>query len=142
MDGNIRPSSISFNSRKYLHGLGASQLVKALDDYNLNQFLDTAETNHTYLIPPNDSINKPPRSYYQKKAWLAYHILRGSWPQENLVNNMLLTSEFASRDMNGNGQRVPVYIENEVLGLTGKDALVGKSIQFDHSRVVGEAGKR
>lgn len=111
-----------------------------MDDYNLNQFLDTSD-NHTFLIPPIDSINKPSRSYYQKKAWLAYHILRGSWPQEKLKNNMLLTSEFTSYDMDDNGQRLPVFIENEDIKLAGSNMLMGRSIQFDHSRVVGESGK-
>lgn len=125
---------ITFNTRKYMYGSNATHMVELFDQYDLNNYIDQNDYNYTFLVPPHDAMNNSIIS----KSWLSYHIINGSWPQENLIDNMLLKSEFWSPDLGNEQQRLPVYVESEdkLVTVTG-----GKSVQFDHSRVVGENSK-
>lgn len=129
-----KPEGITFNTRKYMYGSNATHMVELFDQYDLNNYIDQSESNYTFLVPPHDAMNNSIIS----EPWLSYHIIGGSWPQENLKDNMLLASEFTSPDLGNKQQRLPVYVESE-------DKLVtvagGRSVQFDHSRVVGENSK-
>lgn len=114
-----------------MYGSNATHMVELFDKYDLANYVDHTENSYTFLVPPNDAINASLIS----KSWLSYHIVNGSWPQENLKDEMLLASQFKSSDLGGNYQRLPVYVETENIYGQG-----GQSIQFDRARVVGESG--
>lgn len=115
-----------------MHGLNVSYMVDLIDKYQSSIYIDQHQFNYTFLIPPYDLINDTLIS----KSWLRYHIINGSWPQENLIDNMLLKSEFKSSDLAGYPQRLPVYIEKEDIF----SEAAGKSVQFDKSRATGDYG--
>lgn len=130
VDETFKPEGIEFNTRKYMYGSNATHMVELFDKYDLANYVDHTENSYTFLVPPNDAINASLIS----KSWLSYHIVNGSWPQENLKDEMLLASQFKSSDLGGNYQRLPVYVETENIYGQG-----GQSIQFDRARVVGES---
>ncbi|KAG1085274.1 hypothetical protein G6F42_021465 [Rhizopus arrhizus] len=126
MDDTFKFDGIDFTTRKYMYGANGTHMVELFDTYDVGHYIDQKERNYTFLIPPPDKLNQSLIS----KSWLSYHVIQGSWPQENLVDNMLLQSEFKSGDLANNYQRLPVYVENE--------NVVSTSIQFDKARVIGD----
>lgn len=133
VDETFKPEGIEFNTRKYMYGSNATHMVELFDKYDMGDYVDQTEKSYTFLVPPNDAINASLIS----KSWLSYHIVNGSWPQENLKDEMLLVSQFESTDLGGNHQRLPVYVESENIYTQFSG---GQSIQFDRARVVGESG--
>lgn len=131
MDDTFHPNSIEFNARKYMYGANSTYMVEYMDQYHLDQYLDQTENSCTFLVPPNDAINKTLLS----KAWLSYHIIKDAWPQQNLNSSMLLESQYQSYALNQHYQKVPVSVEQEV------SVYSGRSIQFAHARVIGDEGK-
>jgi len=129
MDDTFKFDGIDFTTRKYMYGANGTHMVELFDTYDVGHYIDQKERNYTFLIPPPDKLNQSLIS----KSWLSYHVIQGSWPQENLVDNMLLQSEFKSGDLANNYQRLPVYVENE--------NVVSTSIQFDKARVIGDNSK-
>ncbi|KAL7329091.1 hypothetical protein PS15p_207253 [Mucor circinelloides] len=127
MDDTFKFDGIDFTTRKYMYGANGTHMVELFDTYDAGHYIDQKERNYTFLIPPPDKLNQSLIS----KSWLSYHVIQGSWPQENLVDNMLLQSEFKSGDLANNYQRLPVYVENE--------NVVSTSIQFDKARVIGDS---
>ncbi|KAI9475450.1 MAG: FAS1 domain-containing protein [Benjaminiella poitrasii] len=126
IDDTFRPA-INFTARKYLHGLNGSHMVHWIDQHKLT-FLN--ESNHTFLIPPLDSINQSLVS----ADWLQYHVLHSTWLETDLRDHSLLKTEFRSDDLNGHRQRLPVYVQHEdIMASRG-----GTSIMFDKSRMIGD----
>lgn len=129
IDDTFKFNGIDFNTRKYMHGSNGTHMVELFDKYDLSHYIDQKELNYTFLIPPHDTLNQSLVS----KSWLSYHVIQGSWPQENLIDNMLLQSQFKSDDLDNNYQRLPVYVEKEdVMSISSR------SVQFDKSRVIGD----
>lgn len=130
IEDTFHPNSIEFNARKYMYGANSTYMVEYMDQYHLDHYLDQTENYYTFLVPPNDAINKTLLS----KAWLSYHIIKDAWPQQNLNDNMLLDSKYQSYALNQNYQKIPVSVEHEV------SVYSGQSIQFAHARVIGDEG--
>ncbi|KAI9321376.1 FAS1 domain-containing protein [Dichotomocladium elegans] len=128
IDSSNIPPSLSFNSRKYLHGLNASEFVSLLDRYSLGHYLDEESEKYTFLAPSNQDMNEGAIPDILKRGWLSYHVLTGSLPPDTLVDKSLLRSQFASRRLGGAPQRVPVSVQSEGSSI--------KSISFSHSRVL------
>ncbi|KAI9254162.1 FAS1 domain-containing protein [Helicostylum pulchrum] len=128
IDDTFHPNSIEFNTRKYMHGANSTYMVEYMDQYHLDQYLDQTENNYTFLVPPNDAINKTLLS----KAWLSYHIIKDAWSQQNLNNNMLLDSQYQSYALDQHYQKIPVSVEQEISVYTSH------SVQFAHARVIGD----
>lgn len=129
MDDTFKFGGIDFTTRKYMYGANGTHMVELFDKYDAGHYIDQKELNYTFLIPPPDKLNQSLVS----KSWLSYHVIQGSWPQENLVDSMLLQSEFKADDLANNYQRLPVYVEKENVV-----SVSSQSIQFDKSRVIGE----
>jgi hypothetical protein len=130
IDETFKPETIQFDTRKYMYGSNATHIVDLLDKYHLGEhYLDQNNYNYTFLIPPLDRIN----SSLISSSWLSYHIMNGSWPQDKLINDMLLRSEYRSPELGNKRQRLPVYVENEHIASSG-----GQSIHFDRTRVIGD----
>lgn len=129
IEHTFKQDAIHFDTRKYMYGYNATQMVQWFDQYDLGHYLDQQELNYTFLVPPHNAMNESMIS----KSWLSYHIINGSWPQENLKDDTLLITQFNSRDLGGKRQRLPVSVES--------DHLFSSSIQFDHARMIGEDGK-
>ncbi|CEG80981.1 hypothetical protein RMATCC62417_15239 [Rhizopus microsporus] len=127
IDDIFKPNSLIFNTRKYLYGLNATNMVQLFDNYNLSHYIDQTDTNYTFLIPPEDDIPLPP---LPAAYWLEYHVIQGLWSQDTLVDKKLLLTEFKSAELGGKRQRMPVYTEND-----GKKK---PSILFDHARSLGD----
>lgn len=132
IDDTFKFSGIDFSTRKYLYGSNGTHMAELFDKYGLSHYMDQKELNYTFLIPPSDLLNQSLVS----KSWLGYHIIQGSWPQENLIDNTLLQSQFKSGDLGNKYQRIPVYVEKENI-----QSVSSQSVQFDKARVIGEHGK-
>lgn len=132
MDDTFKFDGIDFTTRKYMYGANGTHMVELFDKYDVGHYIDQKELNYTFLIPPPDKLNQSLIS----KSWLSYHVIQGSWPQDNLVDNMLLQSEFKSDDLANNYQRLPVYVEKENVVST-----TSRSVQFDKARVIGESSE-
>ncbi|KAL9550526.1 hypothetical protein MBANPS3_004689 [Mucor bainieri] len=130
MDDTFKFEGIDFTTRKYMYGANGTHMVELFDKYDVGHYIDQKELNYTFLIPPPDKLNQSLVS----KSWLSYHVIQGSWPQESLVDSMLLQSEFQSDDLANSYQRLPVYVEKENVVSTSS-----QSVQFDKARVIGES---
>ncbi|KAI8639826.1 FAS1 domain-containing protein [Parasitella parasitica] len=129
IDDTFKFNGIDFNTRKYLYGSNGTHMVELFDKYDSSHFIDQKELNYTFLIPPPDKLNQSLVS----KSWLRYHIVQGSWPPENLIDDMLLQSQFKSSDLDDNYQRLSVYVEKE-----NSITTFSRSVQFGKSRVIGD----
>ncbi|KAG0166164.1 hypothetical protein DFQ30_007519 [Apophysomyces sp. BC1015] len=112
LEDTIIPESIVFNPRKYLYGLNATKFVSLFDTHGMSHYFEDNK-NHTFLVPLNEAINDDDLPEAMIQYWLSYHVVNGSWTQDNLANNMLLLTEFKSAQLAGCPQRLPVYIEAE-----------------------------
>ncbi|CEP09184.1 hypothetical protein [Parasitella parasitica] len=130
IDDTFKFDGIEFNTRKYLYGSNGTHMVELFDKYDSSHYIDQKELNYTFLIPPADRLNQSLVS----KSWLRYHVAQGSWPQENLIDGMLLQSQLKSSDLDGNYQRLPVYVEKE-----NKMSISSRSVQFGKARVIGDS---
>ncbi|CAO3587603.1 unnamed protein product [Absidia cylindrospora] len=127
------PSSLLFDSRKYLYGLNATKFVTLLDRFGLGDYLDDSKKyGYTFLAPENDAIDENTIPNHIKRDWLNYHISNSTWTKDSLSDGMMLVSQFASKSMGGALQRIPVCVDNEEVFASKP----GKSIRFDHSRVI------
>ncbi|KAI7898866.1 FAS1 domain-containing protein [Cokeromyces recurvatus] len=125
----FRPNSIVFDSRKYLIGLNATKFVSLIDKFGLSHFLNNQTSNITILAPTNEVIDEDDIPNNQKKQWLSYHLLQGSWEPSKLTDGTLLKTEFNSSLLNNESQRLVVRLDKN-----------GQSpfIRFgDHSNVIG-----
>jgi hypothetical protein len=130
IDETFKPDIIQFDTRKYMYGCNATHVVDLLDKYQLSErYLDQKDYDYTFLVPPLDRIN----SSLISSSWLTYHIMNESWPQDKLIDNTLLKTEFRSPELGGMRQRLPVYVERENIVTAG-----GQSIHFDRARVTGD----
>jgi hypothetical protein len=90
----------------------------------------------TILAPTNEVIDEDDIPNNLKKQWLSYHLIQGAWKPDNLVDRMLLKSEYNSSQLLDDSQRIVVRV-----GTGTKDDL-WKSIQFgSHSKVIGNECK-
>ncbi|KAI9490421.1 FAS1 domain-containing protein [Zychaea mexicana] len=127
------PDNVVFNTRKYLYGLNSTKLVSLMDDYGLKHYLEDDVEKYTILAPGNDDIKEDSIPDSIKKDWLSYHVIGGSLTPDLLIDGSLLKSQFMSSRLGGAPQRIPVFVENEA---PVKSA--GKSIRFEHSRVLAD----
>ncbi|ORZ16899.1 FAS1 domain-containing protein [Absidia repens] len=127
------PDTLFFDSRKYLYGLNATKFVTLLDRFGLGDYLDDSKKyGYTFLAPENDAIDENTIPNHIKRDWLNYHISNSTWTKDSLSDGMMLVSQFASKPMGGALQRIPVYVDSEEVFASKP----GKSIRFDHSRVI------
>ncbi|ORZ02849.1 FAS1 domain-containing protein [Syncephalastrum racemosum] len=139
LDDFYYPGSLEFNARKYLYGLNATKYVSLLDEQGLGYYMDDDKHNYTFLCPGNEDIDEDEIPYNERQDWLSYHLLEGAWHSDDMQDGLLLETEFASPQLGGARQRVPVFVQAES-ALSAHDsqalAAMGQSIRFAHSRVL------
>jgi uncharacterized surface protein with fasciclin (FAS1) repeats len=127
--------STVFDTRKYLIGLNATKFVSLIDKHGLGSYLDSDSRNLTILAPTNEVIDEDDIPNNLKKSWLSYHLIQGAWKPADLVDRMLLKTEYNSSQLLNESQRVVVRVGGRSDD-NKKDLL--KSILFgSHSKVVG-----
>ncbi|KAF7721373.1 hypothetical protein EC973_004817 [Apophysomyces ossiformis] len=129
----VIPPSIVFDTRKYLYGLNATRFVSLIDAHGLNHYLEE-NNNYTLLVPSNEELDDGDIAEVMIRDWLSYHIINGTWTQDNLINNMLLRTEYKSPRLAGQPQRLAVHIERE----KSSNGPPNRSIRFDRSRVLND----
>ncbi|KAI9278915.1 FAS1 domain-containing protein [Phascolomyces articulosus] len=127
------PNNIVFNTRKYLYGLNSTKLVSLMDEYGFEHYLENDAQKYTIIAPANDDIKDDAIPDSIKKDWLSYHVIGGSFSPDLLTDGTLLKSEFVSSRLGGASQRIPVFVETEA-----PVKAAGKSIRFEHSRVLAD----
>ncbi|KAI8638874.1 FAS1 domain-containing protein [Parasitella parasitica] len=131
--------SLVFNTRKYLFGLNATTFVSLIDEYGLGRFLDEETNNVTILAPANEVLDADDIPSNKKVQWLSYHIAQGAWRPQDLMDRMLLKTEYNSPHLANQPQRLLVRVgdDRRDVAANDKQALL-KSIRFgDHSKVIG-----
>ncbi|KAI8068395.1 FAS1 domain-containing protein [Gongronella butleri] len=136
LDGVPMTADLTFDARKYMYGLNTTKFVDLLDRYSLSSYLDPSPYNYTFLVPENDAIDENDIPNHDKRSWLSYHILNGSWTTDQLNDGMMLDSEYVPGDLGpGVHQKIPIYVDKEDI-LNTKPT---KSIRFDRARMLTDS---
>ncbi|KAI7856820.1 FAS1 domain-containing protein [Circinella umbellata] len=136
LEKSILPNNRDFlkmNLRKVLIGLNATKFVTLFEEYGLKDFLHTSDE-YSIVAPPNDELNERniPRSEIQ--SWLKYHIISKKYDLNNFTDGQLVKTE-SDDHLGGNGkQRILIHIvDQDQTPINARK----KSIQFDHSNLIG-----
>ncbi|KAI8377850.1 FAS1 domain-containing protein [Radiomyces spectabilis] len=134
LESGMVPSNIVFDVRKYLYGFNATKFVTLMETYGLGHYLGADSHNFTVLVPSNDDLDDHDVPIHTMRSWLRYHLLPGCWTNDLLQDSMLMDTEYKASSLGGAPQKLPVFIETEKM----KGKPTGKSIRFNHARVLGD----